>query len=114
VTANPIDALFRLGLTLVVLYFWSDNVLRAYRLWHAKRTTETYRSFIVGVLIEVGMFTFLAAAIAVIVPEFRAVAVLFSLMTTGALLVVGAWSWVLWRPRLVGRIKRPRKRDEDE
>lgn len=92
------DGLLRLVLTLVVLYFWTDNLLRSYRNWHRTRSPGTLRGFLIATVTELGMLTLLASALTALVPAFANVTRIVALLTTGALLVVGLWVWILWRP----------------
>ena len=94
-----VEAAFRIILTLVVMYFWTDNLLRIYREWHIRRDARSFRAFLIGVLLEVGVITLVMSALASLFPELVIPARLFALMTTGALLVVGIWTWISWRRR---------------
>ena len=93
------DNLTRLILTLLVLYLWTDNLLRSYRLWNTYKDARSFRAFLIGFMIELGALAFLFGAVAAIVPEFIIASRFFGLMVTGALLVVGVFSFVSWRRR---------------
>ena len=106
-----IEAIERLVLTLVVAYFWTDNILRCYREWNAAPTPESFRAFLYAFVFEMGMATFLVAGLAVIWPDnLIVVSRFFVLMTTGALLVVGIWVWALRRPKVIARLRRLRRK----
>ncbi len=93
------DDLLRLALTMTVLYLWTDNMLRSYGLWSDHKDARSFRAFLIGFMIELGALAFVFSAIGTLLPYLRPLSAFFGLMVTGALLVVGIFTWWSWRHR---------------
>lgn len=100
---NPndlIDAWLTTSVSAVLLFCWTDNLIRSSGLWRSYRDSRSFRAFLIAILLFTGSLTFFVGAIGVyLYPPMLDAARSLGLVIRGLFLVVGIFSFITWRRR---------------
>src|SRR5690348_1774440 len=93
-----IDGWLTVTVSAVLLYCWTDNLVRSSGLWRSYRDSRSFRAFLIAILLFAGSVAFLLGAIgAYLWTPMLEVARSSGLVIRGLFLVIGIFTVITWR-----------------